>query len=86
METQQEKEERAAKMLTALAKVRQPFELQIDNIIEFVQHGRRKITDKDNLKGQKTGIKVYDGTAISALNLLMQKGRFQEKQRQNVTG
>lgn len=58
------------KMLTALMDIRRPFEPMVDNIIEFVQHGRRKITDKDTLKGQKTGIKVYDGTAVSGLNLL----------------
>lgn len=68
--TPQKKAERAEKMLTALADVRRPFEAQIDEIIEYVQHSRRKITDKDAMKGQKTGIKVYDGTAISALNLL----------------
>lgn len=66
----EEKAKRAEKMLTALADIRRPFETHIDNIIEFVQHGRRKITDKDALKGQKTGIKVYDGTAVSGLNLL----------------
>lgn len=68
--TPEEKAKYAEKMLTALAAIRLPFESQIDNIIEFVQHSRRKITDKDTLKGQKTGIKVYDGTAVSGLNLL----------------
>ena len=68
--TGEEKARRAEKMFSALAEVRKPFESQIDEIIEYVQHSRRKISDKDARKGQKTGIKVYDGTAISALNLM----------------
>lgn len=57
--------------LKVLAQIRQPWEVQIDNIIKFVNHGRRKITDTDSTRGQKTGIDVYDGTAISAKNLLV---------------
>jgi len=41
----------------------------VDEVIKYVNHGRRKITDKDARKGQKTGTDVYDGTAISAANL-----------------
>jgi hypothetical protein len=41
----------------------------IDEVIKYVHHGRRKITDKTMLKGGKTGMDVYDGSAISAANL-----------------
>lgn len=67
--TPEERGRRAEKMLAALAEERRPFEAQIDAVIEFVQHGRRKIKD-EGIKGQKTGVKVYDGTAITGLNIL----------------
>jgi len=53
----------------ALAEIRRPYESMIDDILTYIYHGRRKINDK-TLKGQKTGIQVYDGTAIGAVNLL----------------
>jgi len=59
------------KMLTMLAQVREPFETTIDDLISFVNYNRRKIKDKENPKGKKAGIDVYDGTAVSAKNLLV---------------
>lgn len=58
------------KMLEVLTRIRQPYEAMIDNIFTYISHNRRKITDKETQKGQKTGIEVYDGTALQALNLL----------------
>lgn len=65
-----EKAKEIKKYLGILENVRQPYEAQIDNVIKFVNHGRRLITDKDYTKGQKTGIDVYDGTALAASTLL----------------
>lgn len=56
--------------LTALTNARQPFESMVDDILTYIFHGRRKITEKNTIKGQKTGIHVYDGTALGAANLL----------------
>lgn len=55
---------------SALERIRQPFEPQIDELFTYIFHGRRKISDKDTTKGLKTGIHVYDGTALGAANLL----------------
>lgn len=52
-----------------LERIRNPYEPMVDEIIKFVNHGRRKISDKDAQKGQKTGTDVYDGTALNAVNL-----------------
>lgn len=68
--TDQKKAEDAQKILNVLAQIRQPYEAMVDEILTFVNHSRRKIKDRDNQRGQKTGIEVYDGTALSALNLL----------------
>jgi hypothetical protein len=66
-----EKAKSIEKTLRYLASVRLYFEPMVDNIITYCNHSRRLITDKEtSSKGQKTGIEVYDGTAISALNLL----------------
>lgn len=53
-----------------LAEVRQPFEGAVDDIIKFVNHSRRTIKE-DKSKGKKTGIEVFDGSAMTALNLLV---------------
>jgi hypothetical protein len=66
----EQKAKDAEKTLTALSLIRQPFEATIDEVIKFVHHARRKITEKDAQKGLKGGLDVYDGTALSALNLL----------------
>ena len=56
--------------LESLKKIREPWEAQVDEIIEHVYHSRRLINDNSSSKGRKTGVKVYDGTALGALNLL----------------
>lgn len=53
-----------------LAEIRRPYESMVDDILIYIQHSRRRITDKNAPKGQKTGTEVYDGTALGALNLL----------------
>jgi len=57
------------KRLDQLKQIRQPFESAVDECIEFTAPDLQKINEETN-KGQKTGTTVYDGTAISALNLL----------------
>lgn len=71
LKTDDEKAKECEKILGILAQIRQPYEPMIDNIITYINHSRRKIVDKDLQKGQKTGIEVYDGTALGALNLLV---------------
>ena len=55
--------------LSALKTIRQQFEPMVNDVILYVNHGRRKIDD-DLVKGTKTGIDVYDGTAITAKNIM----------------
>lgn len=56
--------------LNSLIDIRRPYEPMIDNVLEYVYHSRRRLYDKNLTKGQKTGFKVYDGTALDAVNLL----------------
>lgn len=59
------------KLLKSLELIRLPYESMINQILTFVNHSRRKIRiGKDSQKGQKTGIEVFDGSALQALNLL----------------
>ena len=60
----------ALKYLLVLAEQRLFWEPQIDNIIAYVNHGRRFITDRDLWDGQQTGQFVYDDTAMLARNKL----------------
>src|SRR5574343_312401 len=69
MRTDEEKAKDCLKMFDILKENRVNIEPMVDNIIKFVNHGRRKITDKDYPKGQRTGMDVYDGTAGSAARL-----------------
>jgi len=64
--TDEEKVKHCEKTLSTLKEQRNSVEPMVDEIIQFVNHGRRKITDKEQQKGLKTGYNVYDGTAISA--------------------
>ena len=57
------------KILGNLQAERKTYEPMVDEIIKFVSHGRRKIGDNTKQKGKRTGVDVYDGTAISAANL-----------------
>jgi hypothetical protein len=65
------KAEDALKTLEHLKIIRNDFEPMIDNLIQFVYPTRRFIGDKDGQKGQKTGMSVYDNTALFALNTLV---------------
>lgn len=69
MKTEEEKTKYIMQMMKLHEDIRNPYESMIDEIIKFVNHSRRKISDSDTQKGQKTGIDIYDGTALSALNL-----------------
>ncbi len=68
-QTDDDKAKFLMKRMSWLEQIRQPVEAMVDEVIKFVNHSRRKIVDKDLQKGQKTGIDVYDGTAMSAANL-----------------
>jgi len=59
------------KYLLVLAEQRLFWEPQIENIIAYVNHGRRFITDRDLWAGQPTGQYVYDDTALLAKNMLV---------------
>jgi hypothetical protein len=67
--TDKEKTDYIEKTQSLLEQIRLPYEPMVDEVIKFVNHGRRKISDKDSAKGQRTGQDVYDGTALSAVNL-----------------
>ena len=58
------------KYLEILAQQRLYWEPQIDNIIAYVNHGRRFIQDRNLQPGQQTGQEVYDDTAMLARNKL----------------
>jgi len=67
----EEKAKECERTLTVLADVRRDCEEDIDTIITFINHSRRRIKDRPQGKGKKTGMEVYDGTAFSARNLLV---------------
>jgi hypothetical protein len=67
--TDEDKVKSIEKMQSLLEQIRLPYEAQVDEVIKFVNHGRRKISDKEAQKGKQTGQDVYDGTALSAVNL-----------------
>lgn len=71
LETDQEKAKHCENLLEHLKRKRQPYEAMVDNVITFVNHSRRKVQEKDTYKGQKTGVELYDGTALRAKNLLV---------------
>lgn len=61
----------AQKYLMVLAQQRLYWEPQIDNLIMYVNHGRRSIQDKDLWPGQPTGMEIYDDSAMLARNTLV---------------
>lgn len=69
--TNDEKAKDVLKFLDILAGIRLYYEDMVDNIITYVNHSRRRISDKDLTPGQKTGVEVYDGTPLSAKNILV---------------
>ena len=69
--TDEEKARDCTKYLLILAQQRIYWEPQIDNIIRFVNHGRRGIWDKDLWPGQQTGMEIFADTAMLARNQLV---------------
>ena len=69
--TDDERAKDAQKYLMILAEERLPWEPQIDNLIMYVNHGRRSIQDKDLWPGMPTGMEIYDDTAMLARNMLV---------------
>jgi len=67
--TDEEKSKYLASALSSHKRIRNNYEPMIDEVFKFVRHGRRKVSDKNNSKGKKTGTDIYDGTAPGALNL-----------------
>jgi hypothetical protein len=70
-QSDEEKAKDCLKYLQVLAEQRLFWEPQIDNIIMYVNHGRRFIQDKDLWPGQQTGQEVFDDTAMLARNMLV---------------
>jgi hypothetical protein len=66
----QSKAKDCEKYLEILAAQRLFWEPQIDNIIAYVNHGRRFIQDRDLWPGQTTGQEIFDDTAMLARNKL----------------
>ncbi len=56
--------------LDSLKHVREPWESMWQDITDYVLP-RRSFWDLDNTKGQKPTVKIYDGSALSALQLLV---------------
>lgn len=69
--TDEEKAKDCQKYLMVMAEQRLPWEPMIDNIIMYVNHGRRFIQDKDIWPGQQTGQEVFDDSAMLARNMLV---------------
>lgn len=59
------------KYLQVLAEQRLWWEPMIDNIIMYVNHGRRFVRDLNLWPGQQTGQEVYDDSAMLARNMLV---------------
>lgn len=70
LQTEREQAKEIMDHYAILKAMRQPYEAQIDEVIKYVNHSRRKISDTHSNRGLKTGIDVYDGTAMSAANIL----------------
>lgn len=66
-----DKAKEAQKYLQVLALERLPWEPQIDNLIRYVNHGRRSVQDRDLWPGQPTGEEIYDDSAMLACNMLV---------------
>jgi len=69
--TDDEKARDCQKYLQVLAEQRLWWEPMIDNIIAYVNHGRRFVQYRDQWPGQQTGQEVFDDTAMLARNLLV---------------
>jgi hypothetical protein len=76
--TDQQKAEDVNKYLNILQQIRLPWEDQVDNILRFVNHSRRLISDnwsnmpnQQYTKGRRTGMEVFSDAAILARNVLV---------------
>src|SRR5271165_458523 len=69
--TDEEKAKDCQKYLIVLADQRLPWEPMIDNIIMYVNHGRRFIQGPELWPGQQTGQEVFDDSAMLARNMLV---------------
>lgn len=70
--TDDQKAKDCQKYLQVLSYQRQPWEPMIDNIIMYVNPGRRFIqADRDSEPGQQTGQAVFDDSAVIACNMLV---------------
>lgn len=69
--TDDQKAKDCEKYLEVLSQQRLYWEPQIDNIIAYVNHGRRFIQDNNLWDGQQTGQEIYDDTAMLARNKLV---------------
>jgi hypothetical protein len=69
--TDEQKAKDCIKYLVILAQQRIYWEPEIDNIIRFVNHGRRGVWDKDLWPGQQTGMAIFADTAMLARNQLV---------------
>ena len=68
--TDDQKARDCEKYLEILATQRLFWEPQIDNIIAYVNHGRRFVQDRELWPGQQTGQEVFDDSAMLARNRL----------------
>lgn len=71
VQSNEEKAMAARKYLQILANERLYWEPLIDNLIMYVNHGRRSIQDRDLWPGMPTGMEVYDDSAMLACNMLV---------------
>ena len=69
--TDDQKAKDCQKYLLVLADQRLPWEPMIDNIIAYVNHGRRFVQDTELWAGQQTGQEVFDDSAMLARNKLV---------------
>lgn len=69
--TEDEKAKDCQKYLNVLADQRLPWEPMIDNIIMYVNHGRRSVSGTSLWDGQQTGQEVFDDSAMLARNKLV---------------
>jgi hypothetical protein len=59
------------KYLQVLAQERIPWEPMVDNLIMYVNHGRRSVQNQNLWPGQATGMEIYDDSAMLARNTLV---------------
>ena len=70
VKTPEDKARELKKRKAQLASIRSYYEPMWDNIIRYVTHYMRPIDATESDRGTRTGTYAYDGTPLSALNLL----------------